>query len=560
MLRTISLIFLLVTTLARADHFSGSSITYECIGGGQYKIFLDLYLDCAGSAIVPQDLYFNSSCGTNFILPGLQPQYSEEFSPVCDAELQNITCNGGTLPGFRHFHFEVVTFLSSCNSWNINWRICCRNTMVNIQSLPGLYVSATVNTSGGFCDDSPVFTNPGVPFVCVNSTMHYNPGVIDPDGHAMSFALINARFASPSPTSVNYAPGHSGPVPIPGITINPLNGQIQFTPTVAGNYTVVIQVTSYKAGGQVIGTVMNDIMFIVPPCSGSAPVFEGLTNAVNGLVMGPNELAICDGMQFCVDLVFTDDDPAADLTVITNAASILPGSTFQTVGTGNSITATLCWTVTTPEFPFNLFVQASDGACPIANTASTFIFAENCYPLPVELISFEATALDDHVRLDWVTGSEMDFSHFVVERSNGEEAFMPIGTVEAVGSTAITSQYGFLDDEPMPGSNYYRLRQVDLDGQEEMSPVAVALYEPAPGILLVPDGHGGWWVHGGGRNSSWMLTDAMGRVYRSGSADESGSFYARPRPLSTGIQMLFVNTNKGMEAIKLPIVIFGEQH
>ncbi|MDQ3101879.1 MAG: hypothetical protein M3R08_10870, partial [Bacteroidota bacterium] len=263
----------------RADHFSGASITYECTGGSMYNVYLDLYLDCAGTPITAQTIYFTNDCGVSFSLANLQYTLEEEVSPLCDAALVNSTCNGGALPGFRRYRFETSLFLSPCNAWTISWRICCRNLMQNIAGTPGTYVEARLDNTGGICDNSPTFADGGIPYVCLGNELLYSPGASDIDGDSMVFSLINARYYAPPPTSVNYVAGFTGTEPLPGMTIDPATGQLTFAPSVQGNYTVVIQVATYNAAGQLIGTVMRDLMFVAVACNGTPPTTGGLSNA-----------------------------------------------------------------------------------------------------------------------------------------------------------------------------------------------------------------------------------------------------------------------------------------
>ena len=54
---------------------------------------------------------------------------------------------------------------------------------------------------------------------------------------------------------------------------------------------------------------------------------------------------------------------------------------------------------------------------------------------------------------------------FVIERSGDNGIFVAIGTVKATGGSKTTTRYGFTDEVPLRGENYYRLRQVDVDGR-----------------------------------------------------------------------------------------------
>lgn len=84
-------------------------------------------------------------------------------------------------------------------------------------------------------------------------------------------------------------------------------------------------------------------------------------------------------------------------------------------------------------------------------------------PLPVQLVSFQANLnAQKQVTLNWSTASEQNSDHYVVERSSNNLSFESIGKVDAKG---VASAYSLLDRAPLPGVNYYRLRQVDKDGR-----------------------------------------------------------------------------------------------
>lgn len=103
----------------------------------------------------------------------------------------------------------------------------------------------------------------------------------------------------------------------------------------------------------------------------------------------------------------------------------------------------------------------------------------DCTVLPVELLTFEANALDHTVKLDWATASEAGSSHFVVQRSANGEDFSSIGEVQGAGTSFVTIEYAFVDPQPLVGTNYYRLKQVDTDGSFSYSGVATANFGSA---------------------------------------------------------------------------------
>lgn len=88
-----------------------------------------------------------------------------------------------------------------------------------------------------------------------------------------------------------------------------------------------------------------------------------------------------------------------------------------------------------------------------------------CSALPVELTYFHAqTTEEDNVLLEWQTAWEEDNAYFAVEHSLDGARFETIGRIDGLGTTLESQSYSFLHADPLPGINYYRLRQVDFDG------------------------------------------------------------------------------------------------
>jgi Secretion system C-terminal sorting domain len=82
--------------------------------------------------------------------------------------------------------------------------------------------------------------------------------------------------------------------------------------------------------------------------------------------------------------------------------------------------------------------------------------------LPIELRSFEAIQKNNTTNIKWQTESEIDNAYFDIERSNNGHDFNTIGHIKAIGTAA---NYGWIDNIPINGINYYRLKQVDKGGE-----------------------------------------------------------------------------------------------
>ncbi len=103
--------------------------------------------------------------------------------------------------------------------------------------------------------------------------------------------------------------------------------------------------------------------------------------------------------------------------------------------------------------------------------------------IPVELAAFTATArIDGTVLLSWRTDTETSNFGFEVERGDGV-TFERIGFVKGQGTTSKLTEYEFVDAKPVSSRAdnviFYRLKQMDVDGTTEYSPLASAQLVPS---------------------------------------------------------------------------------
>ncbi|MGB5895547.1 MAG: T9SS type A sorting domain-containing protein, partial [Ignavibacteriaceae bacterium] len=90
--------------------------------------------------------------------------------------------------------------------------------------------------------------------------------------------------------------------------------------------------------------------------------------------------------------------------------------------------------------------------------------------LPIELISFTGRVENGKILLEWTTATEINNLGFEIQRSLDNNHFNTIGFVEGNGSTTERNEYKFVD-EGFQGKIYYRLKQIDYDGNFSFSNV-----------------------------------------------------------------------------------------
>jgi len=153
--------------------------------------------------------------------------------------------------------------------------------------------------------------------------------------------------------------------------------------------------------------------------------------------------------------------------------------------------------------------------------------------LPVSILWMEADCNKGTSLLTWATGSELNNAHFIIERSADAEYWEEVARVSGAGNSQHTTEYAWRDEAPLAASIvYYRLRQVDMDGREEVLavlPVEACELRGAD-LTVMPNPTDGlveilWSTENGASSITELrLLDAMGRVLRNQHvANENGT-------------------------------------
>jgi hypothetical protein len=94
--------------------------------------------------------------------------------------------------------------------------------------------------------------------------------------------------------------------------------------------------------------------------------------------------------------------------------------------------------------------------------------------LPITLKSFDSKLMSSKVVLDWASAEQVNFSHFVVERSTNGKEFNDVTMIFAAeNSTAANYTYSEAVRESASGLIYYRLKMVDQDGSFKYSAIRI---------------------------------------------------------------------------------------
>ncbi len=242
-------------------------------------------------------------------------------------------------------------------------------------------------------------------------------------------------------------------------------------------------------------------------------------------------ITIGDGMGLPTNISVTPNVTVSGGNTYTFQLDFQGGSSIMksivdTYPNGNYFTNSNC-NATTEDLFFSVFTVAS-------------VF-------PVELVDFKADNWNEQVRLQWNTASEQNNAGFEVEHSTDARQWEVLTFVDGKGTTTEVTDYQYIDKHPAVGTNYYRLRQLDFNGEESYSPVKAVEYSASgtSSLSIYPNPvQAGTTLNLSGiaeNVEAIWLTDLFGRIVWAGNSFEGGKAnIALPNDLSGGLYSLMV--------------------
>ncbi len=179
--------------------------------------------------------------------------------------------------------------------------------------------------------------------------------------------------------------------------------------------------------------------------------------------------------------------------------------------------------------------------------------------LPVQWLNFTAQkGSNSSIVLDWATSYDAKNKYFEVQRSADGLYFAPLGFVNEDNHSGLAGAYTYIDESPVAGLNYYRLKQVDKDGRFSYSKVVTMSISGSAAFWQVyPNpAHNSTSLHINtslGKMDVQLVTAAGNVVYRNQlSTTIAGQKLDIPLVnLAGGIYFLKVATAKGVQTQKI---------
>ena len=105
--------------------------------------------------------------------------------------------------------------------------------------------------------------------------------------------------------------------------------------------------------------------------------------------------------------------------------------------------------------------------------------------LPVTLLSFNARTEGNKVKLEWEVTSELNMDKYIVEHSIDGNHFSAIGERDAIANNGGEANYMLYHNNPVTGINYYRLRQIERDGNFEYSQIVAINFSKGLNVVSI---------------------------------------------------------------------------
>ncbi len=107
----------------------------------------------------------------------------------------------------------------------------------------------------------------------------------------------------------------------------------------------------------------------------------------------------------------------------------------------------------------------------LTNINGPLVLSSGSASLPIKLVQFDAKVAGSGVGVTWTTAEEKNNDFFSIERSEDGQNFEKIEEIDGAGNSSQILRYKTMDNQPLTGISYYRLKQTDFDGKFSYSPL-----------------------------------------------------------------------------------------
>ena len=290
-------LFCLLFGTAKSTHIVGGEMGYKYLGSNQYRIRLDLYIDCQNGN--PQAISSDATAyigvfngQTRNMLGGYPKQISRQGPKRVVKTNYNCIVQAPNACVDQYWYEVTFTLPPITGGYYISFQRCCRNGSINNLGDPGgtganywTLIPDARTLSNKKENNSAVFKELPPNFLCTNTPLKFDHSALDVDGDSLVYELFrpftggtsnaprpdqgaNGDLQMPPFSQITWSAGYIDTNPIngnPPLQIDSKTGYLTLTPTKTGQFVVGILVKEYRKG-QLIGTTRRDYQFNVQSC------------------------------------------------------------------------------------------------------------------------------------------------------------------------------------------------------------------------------------------------------------------------------------------------------
>ncbi|MGB3005835.1 MAG: LamG-like jellyroll fold domain-containing protein, partial [Chitinophagaceae bacterium] len=191
----------------------------------------------------------------------------------------------------------------------------------------------------------------------------------------------------------------------------------------------------------------------------------------------------------------------------------------------------------------------------ITGQNTEYILGSSGFGLPVSLLSFQAQKVNaTTAKLNWQTATEINNKGFEIQRSFDGNYFVNVGFVNGAGNSDVLKEYSTTDKPGKTGRVYYRLKQIDLDGNSKLSQIVSIIFDKQGLIKVYPNpAQQQVIIEGVDQYSRVQLLDAAGKLIKEQLNNSQYLLTLNLEGLKSGMYLLRLINGNDNQTIKLMI-------
>lgn len=283
---------------------------------------------------------------------------------------------------------------------------CCRNNAIqNLTVKTDMIIHCEYTYDNMSTNQSPRYLAIPIFFGPINNAWVYNPLPFDPDADSLAWAIDTPVCSANSSTGAYiYCGGYSTPPAATSgpFTLNPVTGQLDWTPSMLGNFVASFIVTEYRNGIE-IGNSIRDMQYIVVPDSNNnGPVAMPEFIPVTGYGVGNQNSSSSfnyqyyypgSPMTFTVGAMDQNNNDVLSMSAFSNLLNNNNSNaafSYMPTGNGNIVNGTFTWTPPANETrDQTVVIRASDG-----NFSKDFTIVLKKFEAPTAINDMDTKQMD----------------------------------------------------------------------------------------------------------------------------------------------------------------------